>query len=175
FTICLLSLLFGPLLKAQETIVTYVKKNGGYTAHKDSADYISILRTIANEEGLHELNDYYTNGNLKRHGWVQAPDPKRLRFEGWVETYYDDGILETAVRYADNERVDTTRKYYRNGVLKERKAYLRMPKEKKDSLHADLYERQIYYADSLGTVYVQNGNGEVEMTTDNIDIERGHY
>lgn len=175
FTLCLLFFLFGPSLNAQETIVTYFKKNGGYTAHKDSANYTSILRMVANEEGLYELNDYYANGNLKRHGWVQAANPRRLRFEGWVETYYHNGTLEAAVRYADNQRVDTSRRYYRNGVLNERIAYLRKPKGKDDSLHASIYKRLIYYADSLGHVHVQDGNGDAEMITNNIDIERGRY
>lgn len=165
---------FGSLLKAQETIVTYIKKNGGNTAYKDSAVYTSILRMEPNEEGLHELNDYYANGNLKRHGWVKTADPRRLRFEGLVETYYDNGALETVVRYSDNRRIDTAERYYRNGVLKEREAYLNRPEEKDDSLQTDLYKRLVYYADSVGNIHVQDGNGRAEIT-DNVDIERGYY
>ncbi|QQD13974.1 hypothetical protein [Sphingobacterium sp. UDSM-2020] len=67
------------------------KKNGGYSANKDSADYTNILRLIPNEAKVHELNEYYPNGNLKRHGWVKTTDPKRLYFEGPLDTYYDNG------------------------------------------------------------------------------------
>lgn len=172
---CLLFLFFGSLSKAQETIVTYVTKNGGRTAHKDSAAYTSILRIVPNEEGLYELNDYYPNGDLKRHGWVKTLDPLRLRFEGLVETYYDNGSLETTVHYAENQRVDTAEKYYRNGVLKEREAYLKRPQEQLNIPRPDASKRLVYYADSIGNVQVQDGNGEAEIVYNKIDIERGHY
>ncbi|HLT87531.1 MAG TPA: energy transducer TonB [Sphingobacterium sp.] len=152
-----------------------MKKNGGNTAYKDSAAYTSILRIEPNEEGLHELNDYYANGNLKRHGWVKAADPRRLRFEGLVETYYDNGALETVVRYSDNQRIDTAERYYKNGTLKEREVYLKPPEGKGDPLQADLYKRLIYYADSMGNIHVQDGNGQAEIIYNNDDIERGRY
>ncbi len=174
-TIGLWLLFFSSLLKGQETIVTYVKKNGGYTAYKDSAAYTSILRIVPNEAGMHELNDYYTNGNLKRHGWSKTADSKRLRFEGLVETYYDDGALETVVRYADNRRIDTAERYYRNGVLKEREAYLKQAERKGDSLQVDLNKRLVYYADSTGRIQIQDGNGYAEIMTNDVDIEQGHY
>lgn len=173
--ICLLLLCFGSLSKAQETIVTYVTKNGGRTAHKDSAAYISILRIAPNEEGLHELNDYYPNGNLKRHGWVKTLDPMRMRFEGLVETYYDSGTLEASVRYSNNHRVDTAHRYYRNGVLKECVAYLIQEGRGDKSSQADLNRRLLYYADSLGNVQVQDGNGEAEMVYNKVNVERGSY
>lgn len=175
YSMCFLFLFFGSLSIAQETIVTYVMKNGGRTAHKDSAAYTSILRLVPNEEGLHELNDYYPNGNLKRHGWVKTADPMRLRFEGLVETYYDSGSLETTVRYADDQRVDTAAKYYRNGVLKEREAYLKRPNEQLNLPRPDSSKRLVYYADSLGKAQIQDGNGEAEMIYNKVDKERGRY
>lgn len=176
WAICLSFIFSGSLLKAQETIVTYVKKNGGHTAHKDSAAYTSILRMTPNEEGLYALNDYYPNGTLKRHGWVKDVNPQRLRFEGVVETYYDNGELETVTRYADARQIDTAERYYRNGVLREREVYLNPIEEKINSqLKIDLNKRLVYYADSTGNVQVRDGNGEAEITYAGGDIERGRY
>lgn len=173
--LCFLLLLFGSSVYAQETIVTYIQKNGAYTAFKDSAAYTSILRLVPNEDGLYELNDYYPNENLKRHGWVKAADPKRLRFEGLVETYYDNGILEETAHYAQNQRVDTAEKYYRNGVLKEREVYLQRPQDQLSLPRPDSTKLLIYYADSLGNVQVQDGNGRAEIRKNDIDIEQGEY
>src|SRR5690606_27081418 len=90
-----------------------------------------------------------------------------------VETYYDNGALETVVRYSDNQRIDTAERYYKNGTLKEREVYLKPPEGKGDPLQADLYKRLIYYADSMGNIHVQDGNGQAEIIYNNDDIERG--
>lgn len=173
--LCLLFICLGPDLQAQETIVTYIKKNGGYTAYKDSAAYTSILRIVPNESGLYELSDYYPNENLKRHGWVKTTDPRRLQFEGLVETYYDNGTLEEAARYAHNQRVDTAEKYYRNGVLKEREVYLQRPQDQLSLPRPDSTKLLIYYADSLGNIQVKDGNGKAQIRKNNIDVEQGEY
>lgn len=175
YAVCLLFLFFSSFLKAQETIVTYIKKDGGHTIYKDSADYTSIIRLTPNEEGLYELNEYYADETLKRHGWIKTADPLRLRFEGLVESYYDTGALETVVRYAENQRVDTAEKYYRNGILKEREAYLKRSEEQLGFPRPDTSKRLVYYADSLGNVQVQDGNGKAEIIYNKIDVERGEY
>ncbi|TJZ61465.1 TonB family protein [Sphingobacterium olei] len=171
----LLFLCFSTPLSAQETIVTYIKKNGGNTPHKDSAAYTSILRLLPNESGLYELNDYYATGDLKRHGWVKTIDPRRLRFEGLVETYYDNGILEATVYYADDKLIDTAKRYYRNGVLRESRVYLASMETPNEFLFTEMNSRLVYYADSMGNVQVRDGNGEIEIATNNTDIERGNY
>lgn len=169
----LLAMLLGSSVIAQETVVTYFKKNGAYTADKDSAAYTRIIRLVPNDGGLHELTEYYQNGNLKRHGWVKTPDPRRLQLEGLVEVYYDDGTLEATIRYTDNRRIDTALHYYRNGILKERVVHL--TKKGNDSQHADLNTRLVYYADSLGNAQVEEGKGEAEITIGEGDVERGRY
>ncbi|MBE8719183.1 energy transducer TonB [Sphingobacterium pedocola] len=174
-TAYLLFLCFSMPLSAQETIVTYIKKNGGYTADKDSATYTSILRLLPNASGLYELNDYYTTGSLKRHGWVKTSDPRRLRFEGLVETYYDNGTLEAATNYADNKLIDTTKRYYRNGVLKETMIYLKSMDSSGEFPLSDKDSRLVYYADSAGNVQVRDGNGTIERVSHGTDIERGNY
>jgi|GEM_PF-95227 len=159
----------------QETIVTYVKENGGYTAHKDSAAYTNVLQIAPNEEGLYELNDYYPDGNLKRHGFVKTADPRRINFVGLVASYYDNGTLESAVQYVDNQPADTALYYYRNGVLKERRAYMPVAKESRTSPDNEVGIRVLYYADSLGNTYVKEGNGDAEIAVGDSDIERGRY
>lgn len=163
------------LSNAQETIVSYVTKNGGRTAHQDSAEYISILHTAPNAQGLYELNDYYKNGNLKRHGWVKTLDPIRLYLEGLVETYYDHGTLEATVYYTNNQRIDTAHRYYKNGVLQEVKIYLPLEKGQKRHPLDGSTKRLLYHADSTGQMQVQDGYGELEIIHNEIDRERGRY
>ncbi|MEN5055104.1 energy transducer TonB [Sphingobacterium kitahiroshimense] len=167
-------LFFAIPTKAQETIVTYMKKNGGYTANKDSADYTNILRLIPNEAGVHELNEYYPNGNLKRHGWVKTTDPKRLYFEGPLDTYYDNGSLESSTTYVNNKLADTVKRYYNNGILKENRIYFNLTEAPNEFLSTDMNSRLIYYADSTGTVQIKDGHGKVELKNGQ-DVERGSY
>ncbi|MDR2281622.1 MAG: energy transducer TonB [Sphingobacterium sp.] len=162
-------------LKAQETIVTYMKKNGGLTALKDSADYTRILSITPNDIGLYELNEYYPNSNLKRHGWVKSLDAGRLQFEGIVETYYDNEIVEATLNYSQNKLVDTAKRYYRNGVLKESRVYLK-DKATPDSItDSELVSRLIYYSDSLNNIQIINGNGTARFVDKDNDIEQGDY
>ncbi|PRD53742.1 energy transducer TonB [Sphingobacterium gobiense] len=176
FALLLLYLFSAPLSRAQETIVSYVTKNGGRTVHKDSAEYTSILRIKPNEQGLYELNDYYQNGNLKRHGWVKTLDPMRLRLEGLVETYYDSGSLEATTYYSDNKRIDTAHRYYESGTLKEIKVYLKPQEGQKRPAWDGTNKHLLYYADSTGSIQVQDGNGNIVLPHDNgIDFEQGMY
>lgn len=176
FALFLLCLFSAPLSRAQETIVSYVTKNGGRTVHKDSAEYTSILRIKPNEQGLYELNDYYQNGNLKRHGWVKTLDPMRLRLEGMVETYYDSGSLEATTYYSDNKRIDTAHRYYESGILKEIKVYLKPQEGQKRPAWDGTNKRLLYYADSVGRIQVQGGSGNIVLPHDNgIDVEQGVY
>lgn len=160
---------------AQQNIVSYLKKNGTFTPIKDSADYIRIVGLLPNESSLHELNEYYKNGNLKRHGWIKSPDPKRILFEGLVETYYDNETLEAELNYANNKLTDTAKRYYRNGVLKESLVYIKRKGNRGQELDADDDIRLIYYADSLNNVQVKNGNGIAKIVDKNKDFEEGNY
>lgn len=170
----LMLLFFANPIKAQETIVTYIKKNSGFTSIKDSAAYTNVLRIKPNEAGLHELNDYYPNGNLKRHGWVKIADPRRLFFEGPLETYYDNGTLESTTTYAENKLADTVKRYYKNGILKESRIFFKLNESPNEFLSTDMNSRLIYYADSTGTVRIIDGNGKIELKNGQ-DCERGSY
>ncbi|TDQ82843.1 MORN repeat protein [Sphingobacterium yanglingense] len=163
------------LLQAQETLVTYIKKDGSFTPLKDSAAYTSILQLQANDAGLYELNEYYPNGNLKRHAWVKTPDPKRLRFEGPVKSFYDNEVLQSIYQYSNDKIADTAKRYYRNGVLKETRFYVK--NQSSPALIADyeLASRLVYYADSLNNVQVKNGNGTATFFSDDQDFEQGNY
>ncbi|MDR2281626.1 MAG: energy transducer TonB [Sphingobacterium sp.] len=163
------------LLHAQETIVTYIKKDGGFTSLKDSAAYTSILHIQPNAIGLYQLNEYYPNGNLKRHAWVKAPDPKRLRFEGLVKDYYDNKALKATYQYNNDKLMDTVKRYYRNGEIKEIIVYLKPTTSPADLSPTDLSTRLLYYADSLGHVQVSNGNGIATIILDETESEKGKY
>ncbi|SKB93623.1 TonB protein C-terminal [Sphingobacterium nematocida] len=162
-------------LSAQETIVTYMKKNGSFTAQKDSADYTRILRISPNSLALYELNEYYPNGSLKRHGWVKTLDPKRLQFEGTVETYYDNETLAAILNYAQNKLVDTAKRYYKNGVLKESIFYLKPQENQESAFGSDPDSRLVYYADSLNNVQITNGKGTARFVDKDNDVEQGEY
>ncbi|MBL1411305.1 energy transducer TonB [Sphingobacterium faecale] len=162
-------------LQAQETIVTYIKKDGGFTPLQDSAAYTSIVHLQPNEAGLYQLREYYPNGNLKRRGWVKAADPKRLRFEGLVEDFYDNEILKSTYQYSNDRLLDTAKKYYRNGGLKETIVHLKPTTPPTDLSPRDLSGRLVYYADSLGHVQVSNGNGIATIIRDETKKEQGEY
>ncbi|CAM3640379.1 energy transducer TonB [Sphingobacterium prati] len=172
--IYLIFICFATSLKAQETIVTYIKKNGGYTARKDSAAYTSIIRLKPNEMGLYELNDYYLNGNLKRHGWTKIADPRKLHLEGIVETYYENGNLATSAGYNDNKLSDTLKRYHKNGHLKETRLFFRSERSPNEFLFVDRNSRLIYYADSTGRVQISDGNGTFEFKNKE-GSEKGQY
>ncbi|WP_313266404.1 energy transducer TonB [Sphingobacterium sp.] len=160
--------------KAQETILTYIKKNGGFTAIKDSAAYTNIIRSTANEMGLHELNDYYPNGNLKRHGWTKVADPRRLYLEGIMESYHKNGNLAVSAGYKDNKLSDTLKRYYENGLLKEIRFFSSSETSPNEFLFQDQHSQLIYYADSTGHQQIVNGNGMFEFQ-DSINSEKGQY
>jgi len=173
----ILFLLFTGLVipsKAQETIVTYIKKNGGFTAIKDSAAYTNIIRSTANELGLHELNDYYPNGNLKRHGWTKVADPRRLYLEGVIESYHKNGNLAVLAGYKDNKLSDTVKRYYENGFLKEIRFFSSSEANPNEFLFQEQHSRLLYYADSTGRQQIVNGNGMFEFK-DKMDSEKGQY
>ena len=160
--------------KAQETIVSYIKKNRGFTAVKDSAAYINIIRLSTNELGLHELNEYYPNGNLKRHGWTKVADPRRLYLEGIMESYHNNGNLAVSAGYKDNKLSDTLKRYYENGLLKEIRFFSSSEASPNEFLFQDQHSRLIYYADSTGRQQIVNGNGMFEFK-DSINSEKGQY
>lgn len=160
--------------KAQETIVTYIKKNRGITAIKDSAAYTNIIRLTANELGLYEVNDYYPNGNLKRHGWTKVADPRRLYLEGIIESYHNNGNLAVSAGYKDNKLSDTLKRYYENGLLKEIRFFSGSEASPNEFLFQDQHSRLIYYADSTGRQQIVNGNGKFEFK-DSINSEKGQY
>ncbi len=174
---CIIFLLFTALVipsKAQETIVSYIKKNRGFTAFKDSAAYTNIIRLSTNELGLHELNEYYPNGNLKRHGWTKVADPRRLYLEGIIESYHNNGNLAVSAGYKHNKLSDTLKRYYENGLLKEIRFFSGSEASPNEFLFQDQHSRLIYYADSTGRQQIVNGNGKFEFK-DSINSEKGQY
>lgn len=176
-SISLLSLLFTYFvlpLQAQETIVTYIKKNGGHTAFKDSAAYTSIIRSNPNTTGLYELNDYYPNGSLKRHGWTKVADSRTLHLEGTVETYYENGNLASSAGYKDNKLSDTVKRYHNNGLLKEIRFFFKSERSPNEFLFPERNSRLLYYADSTGRVQIKDGNGKFEVSNKK-DREQGQY
>ena len=161
-------------LFAQDEVITYVKKNGGFTADKDSAAYTRIISNAVDSTGFHVLTEYYANGNLKRQGHVQSTSPRRMLAEGWVETYYENGNLNTRIRYANTRRIDTAYFYFSNGVLNEKRFYLNSASStinQKDAVNM----QQIYYADSTGRVMVEDGKGCAEIALNKVDKEKGAF
>lgn len=170
WAVCFLLLFLCRLTYAQETIVRYVKK-GGYTEHRDSADYIREVDISTNEQGLYTLNEYYPNGTLKRHGALQSADPQRLIFEGLVESYFSNGNVASILNYSDNHLIDTAQWFYKNGILKTKKVYYRKNSDLPDGVNSLL----IYHADSTGNIQVQDGNGQAQFINANTEIEQGAY
>lgn len=164
-------LLIPGFLYAQEEIVTYRKHSGEIVQHKDSADYIRIIKLPRSESQLPQLTEYYLNEQLKKTGNIL--DAKGYpQFQGPVIEYYEDGQPRAREFFDKGRRVGKASYYYQNGQLKKELVYSR-PAELNAFAHP-VPDTLVSYNDSLGTVLVVAGNGHVrEIEGD--DYEEGQY
>jgi antitoxin component YwqK of YwqJK toxin-antitoxin module len=87
---------------AQKQDVYFLKNDGSYVNHRDSADYIRIMKEPVSGSAYFGVAEYYPDGKVKRMGESSAPDYPKL--EGTSVSYYPNGK-----RKAVN--------IYKNGVL----------------------------------------------------------
>ena len=141
-------LLGGPCALGQTTY--YLKNNGDYVKHKDSADFIRIVQPREGDMGLFPVKELYLNGAIK--STAQSYRKDSPVYQGDFNAYFENGIKKQYSKYLSGFIVDTSFFYYPNGKLYQ---LLRHPKFADSSL---AYVETVN--DTSGTAIVQNGNGK---------------
>ncbi len=159
--------------------VYLIKNNGKEVKIRDSADFVRIIEEPDSGELNFNLKEYYKDGSPKLIGKVSFFDP-RLIYEGLFVSYYPNGEKKSAITYKKNVIVGTADYFFADGKVKKRLEYIEEdPIEKKAGIKSlDAKFRLIYQVDSLGKVFVQDGNGRlIEETKFGKDvlIEEGDY
>lgn len=119
-------------------------------------------------KGLFVLNEYYPNGNLKRHGTIKNLDARKLIFEGVYKSYHTNGTIRSEFTYSNSKILDTTYHYHENGVLESKTVH------DKPSVSGE-NSRLVYYSDSSGNIQVKNGNGYARTRMNKVDAAWGEY
>src|SRR5690349_15992941 len=74
---------------AQKQDVYFMKNDGSIVNHRDSADYIRIMKEPAAGSAYFGVAEYYLDGKIKTVG--ESLSATSLRFEGTVARYYPNG------------------------------------------------------------------------------------
>jgi TonB family protein len=159
--------------------VYLVKNNGKEVKIRDSADFVRIIEEPDSGEVYFNLKEYYKDGTPKLIGKVSSFDP-RLIYEGPFVSYYPNGKRKSTVNYKKNASIGTAYYFFADGKVKKSLEYIEEdPIEKKAGIKSlDAKFKLIYQVDSLGKVFVQDGNGRlIEETKIGKDvlIEEGDY
>lgn len=167
------------LANAQKKQNVYlVKNNGKEVKIRDSADFVRIIEEPDSGEVYFNLKEYYKDGSPKLIGKVSSFDPK-LIYEGSVVSFYPNGKRNSSINYNKNTRIGTAYYFFADGKVKKSLQYQEeAPDEKKVIKSLDAKFKLIYQGDSLGKVFVQDGNGHLIEETkilDDVLIEEGDY
>ena len=122
----------------------------------EATTYLSVSDSVT---GHYIVREFDMNGALKSKG--AYIDRDLFTREGMFVTYYNTGKVKSEISYDANNPTGTSKFWYRNGQLKERRTYNKMK-----------MEVQSFY-DSLGNEIVNDGEGTytVEEEDYNGDIE----
>lgn len=154
--------------------IYYLLNSGEEILFKDSADYIRVIQEPDSGGTYFNIREFYPNGVPKLLGSVSAFDP-HIIYEGLVISYYKNGVKESAVTYKEGLPIGEAYYFFGNGRVKKQVEYLESdPKAKVEERGLKL----IYQVDTLGQVYVKDGNGRlIERTINEKDtlIEEGNY
>ncbi|RZJ16109.1 MAG: TonB family protein [Acinetobacter sp.] len=168
---------FANAQKKQNTY--FFKDNGKEVELKDSADFIRIIQEPDSGDKKFILQEFYMNGTRKTIGKISSFIPK-IAFEGLVISYHRNGLKKSSIFYEKDVPVGKSYHFFENGKLQKELEYL--PKEivKNKSAEPDFGPRfkLVYQVDSLGKVYVTEGNGhliEYTKTKEDTLIEEGDY
>lgn len=137
---------------AQKQDVYFLKNDGSYVNHRDSADYIRIMKEPAAGSGYFGVAEYYLDGKVKRVG--ESLSATYPRFEGTVVSYYQNGKRSTVSTYNKGVLTGIEYEFFSNGkpyIVKTNtpgSQYLPIPQITITSNY-----------DSLGKALVENGTG----------------
>ena len=175
FTLLLLFIL-GPAIAQKKLNIYFLKKNDVHVAIRDSADYIRVVQE-ADSDKLYEVEETYKNGKLKSKGMASKFEPAVV-YEGEVTTYHENGNKASIFNYKAGEAVGLEENFHINGVLKSRAENFKVAETGSQPKPINTKRKLIYYADSLGKVMVENGNGHyVDLLNRHrpLSLEEGDY
>ncbi len=134
---------------AQKQDVYFMKNDGTYVNHRDSADYIRIMKEPAAGSDYFGVAEYYPDGKIKTLGESLIPDYPR--FEGTVARYYHNGKRSAVNIYKKGALTGIQYEFFPNG-----KPYI----IKTHTPNLPISQITITSNfDSLGKTLVENGNG----------------
>lgn len=137
---------------AQKQDVYFMKNDGSYVNHRDSADYIRIMKEPAAGSSYFGVAEYYPDGKVKLMG--ESSLPNYPKFEGTVARYYPNGKRSAVNVYKNGGLTGIQYEFFPNG-----KPYI---VKTHTPATPNLPIPQITITsnfDSLGKALVENGNG----------------
>lgn len=172
--------------KAQKKQNVYFLKNSGVEVVKDSADFVRVITEPDSGETNFGLIEYYMNGKRKTLGKVSAFGPNLIR-EGVLLSFNKEGKRIEITPYEKGIPKGISYHYFDNGKMYKQIEYGnfaplsdQMIGKSNDltSLPFNPNAKLIFMADSLGVVYVKEGNGhvkDVKVTAKNVITDEGDY
>ncbi len=165
--------------------VNFFKNNGKEVDTKDSADYARIIQEPDSGETNFILQEFYANGKRKTVGKVSAFEP-RLKHEGVIMRFDSLGKRKEITTYDKGIPKGMSYHYFADGKLHKQIEYLPyasslpmgLPGVKLSEVPFNIDFKLIYFADSLGKVYIEEGAGhftETIKTPSGERFEEGDY
>ena len=181
---CVLSFHF---TNAQKVIVNQFTKYGSVSENKDEIDVIREL-TIPDSGYIVAIKEFTANGKLRLVGNVIF-EYGRMYYHGDVVIYNHKGKKIEAANYVKGVQHKPTYYFYENGAVKKKIEYEKVDRgympdfwiaedNKIQNIYFYVNPKLMYYADSLGKVFVENGNGYLLEKLNYLDeyfIEEGNY
>ncbi len=174
-------------VKAQKKQNVYFFTNKGKeVSSKDSADFMRVIQEPDSGETHFALLDFYKSGKRKTIGKVSSFEPNLVP-EGTVIEFSETGRRISVVNYERGMPVGMSYRYFNNGTMHRQMEHIKNPMgfaimrnlgSELNNLASNYGDKLIYLADSLGSVYVKDGNGHVKENSqvgDNIVSYEGDY
>ena len=170
-TLFLFALLFTlSAVKAQKKQnIYFFKNNGKEVSTKDSADFMRAIQEPDSGETNFVYLEFFADGKRKAVGKVSAFEPN-LVLEGTVINFNKAGRRIKVANYEHGMPIGMSYQYFDNGALHKQVEYVKFTPSLDQMLGNDpafanaifnTGNKLVYLADSLGTVYVKQGNGHV--------------
>lgn len=181
-TLFLFALLFTlSAVKAQKKQnIYFFKNNGKEVSTKDSADFMWAIQEPDSGETNFVYLEFFADGKRKAVGKVSAFEPN-LVLEGTVINFNKAGRRIKVANYQHGMPIGMSYQYFDNGALHKQVEYVKFTapvnqvvgnNAEYSSAIFNAGNKLIYLADSLGTVYVKEGNGHVVETINLPEGER---
>ncbi|GAB2987798.1 hypothetical protein GCM10027049_29900 [Mucilaginibacter puniceus] len=98
---------------AQKQDVYFLKNDGSYVTHRDSADYIRVMKEPAAGTAYFGVAEYYPDGKVKTVG--ESLHSNYPRFEGTVASYYQNGKRSAVNIYKSGALTGIQYEFFPNG------------------------------------------------------------